>query len=105
MPGAVLHAAVLAFAVGTVAQISSQSQISQPLRKALLDHGTQSSKWIFELLSCPFCVSVWLAAAGCAIFRVRLMVGFWLLDWGCTFLAVAGAAMLPVMAIRKALKL
>lgn len=103
MNSELLHAAVLAFAVGTVAQVSSRSLISDPLRKALKQHKKAWSTWLFELLSCPFCVSVWLSAIGSAIFGLRLMNGFWLLSWGCTFLAVAGAAMVPVMLIRKAL--
>lgn len=106
MTGPLLAAGVLALAVGTVAQIASSAQISRPLRMKLARPRRPNAvtRWAFDLISCPFCSSVWLSAAGTGIFGIRLEPGFWLLIWGCSFLAISGASMLAVLVIRKALK-
>lgn len=101
---AVMQAAAVALAVGCAAQIGSSSQVSKPLRMWLAGRKKPVTRWLFDLVSCPFCSSVWLSAAGTGIFRPWLVSGFILLEWGCTFLAVSAASMLPVLWIRKALK-
>jgi hypothetical protein len=65
---------------------------------------TPLSRWLFDLISCPFCSSVWLAAAGTAVVQPWLVTGFIIVRFGVTFLAISAASMLPVLWIRKALK-
>jgi hypothetical protein len=100
----VVQAAVLALDVGTVAQIGSQAKISAPLRLWLASRKKPWSRWLYDLISCAFCSSVWLAAIGAGIFRPWLVGGWPPLEFGTTALAISGASMLQVLVIRKALK-
>jgi hypothetical protein len=44
--------------------------------------------WTFKLVTCPWCVSVWLAAA--VVFATRFMPGAW--QYGAVLLALSGVA-------------
>lgn len=101
---ALIEAMTLALAVGTVAQIGSAAKISAPLRLWLASQKKPWSRWLFDLISCPLCSSVWLAAAATGIFRPYLLPGSWIIfRFGATALAISGASMLPVLWMRKAL--
>ena len=100
----VVQAAAVALAVGAVAQVGSSSQVSKPLRLWLAGRRTPFARWLFDLVSCPFCSGVWLSAAGTGIIRPWLVHSALVFEFGVTWLAVSAAAMLPVLWIRRALK-
>lgn len=98
------QAAVLALGVGCAAQITSASQISKPMRMWLANHKKKWSRWLYDLLACPFCVSVWLAAIAAGIYRPPLLHIWAPADYVAAVLAISAASMLPVLWIRKALR-
>lgn len=101
---ALVQAAVLSLGVGCTAQIGSASQVSRPLRMWLADRKKLWSRWLFDLVSCPFCSSVWLAAIAVGIYRPPLLHMWAPADYVASLLAVSAASMLPVLWIRRALK-
>jgi hypothetical protein len=98
----VVAAVAVALAVGAVAQIGSASKISVPLRLWVAKRRTPIWRWVSDLLGCPFCLGVWLSAAGTLIVRPWLTHGPVVVQFGVTWLAVSAAAMLPVLWIRRA---
>ena len=101
---AVAQAAVLALGVGCTAQIGAATKVSMPLRMWLADRKKPWSRWLFDLVSCPFCSSVWLAAIAAGIYRPPLVHMWAPADYVAAVLAISAASMLPVLWIRKALK-
>ena len=95
-------AAMLALSVGSVAFTVSLSKISRPPRMWLAARTGKLGVWCFELTSCPFCVAVWLSLAATAVYRPWLVHMWRPLDFAVTALAMAAAAMLPVLVIKKA---
>jgi hypothetical protein len=100
----VIHAAALALAVGAAAHIGAATQISRPLRMRLAASKNRLVIWLYDLISCPFCSSVWLAAGATAVYRPWLLHIWYPADFIATALAISAASMLPVLWIRKALK-
>lgn len=100
----IAQAAVLALGVGCTAQIGAASQVSRPLRMWLAGRKKAWSRWLYDLVSCPFCSSVWLAAIAVGIYRPPLVRMWAPADYAAAVLAVSAASMLPVLWIRKALK-
>ena len=101
---------ILAMAVGSGAFIASLAQVSKSLRMWLLGRSKPGSRgswkfwrWLFDLLNCPFCVSVWLSLGATAIWQPRLVPYFWPLGYLVTALARSSGAMAAVLVIRKAL--
>ena len=95
-------AAMLALSVGSVAFTVSLAKISRPPRMWLAARTGKFSVWCFGLVSCPFCVAVWLSLAATAVYRPWLVTTWRPLDFMVTALAMAAAAMLPVLVIKKA---
>lgn len=94
--------AALAFAVGAVAFMASMAKISKVPRVWLARRRSKAGIWLFDLVSCPFCLSVWLSFAATAVYRPLLVTLWEPLDWLVTSLAMAAAAMLPVLLIKAA---
>jgi NhaP-type Na+/H+ or K+/H+ antiporter len=61
-------------------------------------------KWLHELLSCPFCVAVWLSLGATGIYRPYVLSYWRPLDFIVTALAIATTSMLGVLIIRKAVQ-
>lgn len=99
---------VLGLGAGSGSFIVSLSQVSLPLRGWV--HGKcrpgaprqGAWRWLYELLSCPFCVSVWLSLAAVAVYRPEVLPYFWPVGYVTTSLAVSAVAMAAVVVIRKA---
>ena len=95
-------AAALAAAVGSGAFILTRAKISLPLRLWVTEHPGRVWEWFKDLLSCPFCTSVWMSLGVTGIYRPYL-VHMWLpLDFVVTALAIAAGSMLAVLVITKA---
>lgn len=58
---------VLAVAVAAASFTIARTKVTAPFRAAVL----KRSKWFGALVSCPYCVSHWLAAGAVAIYRPR----------------------------------
>ena len=99
---------ILALGVGSGSFILSLSQVSLPLRTWV--HGRcrpgaprwKAWKWLFDLLSCPFCVSVWLSLAAMAVYRPEVLPYWWPVGYVTVSLAVSSVAMAAVLVIKKA---
>lgn len=98
----------VALGIGSGAFIVSLAQVSQPLRFWVLQksnpahHRWRVWKWLFQLLSCPFCVSVWMSLAAVGIYQPRLVRYFWPVGYLTVSLAVSSTAMLAVLIIKQA---
>lgn len=101
----ITEAVVLSLGIGSGSFILSLAQIFAPLRLRVLERGRRSGffKWLYSLLNCPFCVSVWMSLVANAIWRLRLLPYFWPLGYLATSLALSAGAMAAVLVIRKAL--
>lgn len=105
----IVELAVLGLGVGAGSFIVSLSQVSKPARGWVLGRSKpglrhwKSWKWLFDLLGCPFCVSVWLSLAAVAIYRPEVLPYFWPVGYVTTSLAVSAVAMAGVLVIKKAL--
>lgn len=101
----IVQLAVLAMGIGSGSFMLSLAQVFAPLRLAVLERGRRSGlfKWLYQLLNCPFCVSVWLSLAAEAIYRIRVLPYFWPVGYLTTALALSSGAMLAVLVIRRAL--
>ena len=88
---AFVTAGILSLAIAAGALTVTKARISAPLR----DRATAKSKWLGELVSCPYCFSHWLSFAAVAAYRPALVhSGFIVLD-----LLVAAMAMVAVSAL------
>lgn len=96
---------ILAMGIGSGSFMLSLAQIFAPLRLKVLERGRTSGffKWLYQLLNCPFCVSVWMSLIANAIYRIRLVPYYWPLGYLVTALALSSGAMAAVLVIRKAL--
>lgn len=106
LAGHVLTVAALAAAIGCGAFMLSVAQIFAPARKKLAratDGDAQPWTWLYDLVTCPFCVSTWMSLAATAIYRPLLVHEFWPLDYLVTVLATVSLAMLFVMITKRAL--
>ena len=82
----------------------SKTEISVPLRTYVASRSAHPFfSWLSRLLSCPYCTGTWLSIAAVAIYRPYAVHLFAPLDFLVTVFLVNGAAMLPVLVIRKAL--
>lgn len=100
---------VLALGIGAASFIVSLSQVSRAARTWVLGKAKPDAprfrawQWLFDLLSCPFCVSVWLSLAAVAAYRPEVLPYFWPVGYVTTSLAVSAVAMAAVFVIKKAL--
>lgn len=94
-------------AVYRLAILCSKDKITDPFRNWLHGHGWRSTpvtgipieidglpahtaRWLYELVVCPFCNSIWLAAVVVAL--TRFVPGFW--QYPAMLLALSGATCL-----------
>lgn len=100
---------ILTVAVGCGAFMLAKATIFSPLRQNVIRRTRPGAprratwKWVNDLLSCPFCVSVWLAAGAVVVYRPRLLHVWLPVDLLTEVLAVAGGSMLVVLVIKRAL--
>lgn len=96
--------AVLALAVGSLAFMGSTAKISQKPRVWLAKRakGTGVNQWLFDLVSCPYCLGTWISFAATAVYRPLLVHLWWPADYVATSLAMAAAVMLPMLVIKRA---
>ena len=100
---------ILALAIGSGAFMLSQAAVFTWLRLLLLARAKKGQPawqlWrrVYELVSCPYCLSVWMSLIASAIWNVRVVSYFWPLGWVATSLAMTVVAMLGVLVIKKAL--
>lgn len=100
---------VLALGIGSGAFIVSLAQVSKPLRLLVLTRSKPGAprakawKWLFDLLNCPYCVSMWMSLAAVAIYHPVPLRYYWPVGYVTVSLAVSSAAMLAVFVIRRAL--
>ena len=81
-------AGLLSIATGSMAFTLSEASIFAGLRARM----NQWSKWLGKLLSCGYCISHWVAFPLVAIYRPRLFLAWWPLDYFLTALTIAWAA-------------
>lgn len=111
-------AITLAFSIGAVAYTISSSKISMPLRLAVARRAivrkSKAWRWLSDLLSCPYCISHWLAFAATVVYRPWLVdsgiseaiAPTWfgrVFDFFVTSMAMVTLAMVPVWLIKRAL--
>lgn len=111
-------ALALAASIGSVAYTVSSSKVSAPLRthvmKRAIRDRSKGWRWLADLLSCPYCVSHWLAFAATLIYRPWLVdsrlskavAPGWVgrvFDFAVTSMALVTLAMLAVWLIKRAL--
>jgi len=107
----IVTAVTLSMSVGTGSYIISWSRISDPLRDWISGRARRGFpwNWLGDLLTCPFCVAVWLSIFATILYHPLLVhlggpaPAAWLLDRLTTSLAIAGASMLMVRMIGSAL--
>ena len=90
---------LLSLANGSIAMTVTKSQIFAGFRDLFFNFaapGTLRGKilgWLYELISCPYCFSHWVALVMVAIWRPRLTnCGYALADYGVSVFAMVGAA-------------
>lgn len=103
-PSELVPFVVLGFAAGAVAFTASLAKISAPPRVWLAKQKGAFGGWLFDLVSCPFCLSVWLCGAAEAVYRLRLVTLWWPLDGLVTALAMTIPAMAAVAVIKAAIR-
>lgn len=118
LPQELPTAAVLATAIGAVAYTTSSAKISAPLRtkvlRAAIRDKSKAKRWLADLLSCPYCVSHWLAFAATLVYRPWLVdanlsadvAPSWVgrvFDFLVTSMAIVTTAMVAVWLIKRAL--
>jgi hypothetical protein len=87
----------------------AKAQIFSPLRQFVIRRTKPGApargqwKWVNNLLGCPFCVSVWLAAGAVLVYQPRVIREWYPVDLLTETLAISGASMLVVLVIKKAL--
>ena len=100
---------ILTVAVGCGAFMLVKAKIFSGLRQSVIRRtrpgapGRATWKWVNDLLSCPFCVSVWLAAGAVVVYRPRVLHTWLPVDMLTEVLAVSGGSMLVVLVIKRAL--
>lgn len=60
---------IIALAISSASLIISKAKVSLPLREIT----KKKSPWLGELLSCPFCTSVWLALGSVLLYTPALI--------------------------------
>jgi hypothetical protein len=98
-------AAVLALATGAGAWTATKTKVSAFIRVALAKRAKKGGlwQWAFDLSTCPYCTSHWLAFGAVAIWRPWIISGWLPLRFLVTSLAIVAGASLVVLVIRKAL--
>jgi hypothetical protein len=92
----------LALAVAAVAMTVGRSNVFAPLRTFVDDR----SRWFGELVSCPYCVSHWLAFAAVAVYRPRIVdSGVVLADYAVAAFALVSLATFACAIIVRAFRL
>lgn len=94
-------AAVLALAIGPAAYTCARAEISSPVRVWLAGKDGKAWLWLFKLVSCPYCLSHWMAFVAAAIWRPWIISGWPPAEWLVTSLATVAVAALPVLVIKK----
>lgn len=87
-------------AAGTAAFTVTRTKITAGLRDWTMKH----NKWLGQLLSCPFCLSHWLAAIGVLIYQPRLTERWIVTDLGLSWLVAVALAAFTFGLIGKAMK-
>jgi hypothetical protein len=92
---------ILALVVYRLARAITYDKVGEPLRKWLYKSGAKRKlgSWGFSLVSCPWCISVWISALAVA-WWVALILPTWP-GWGeflVAIAAVAGASSLMISA-------
>ena len=91
---------ILALAVSTVSMTATKAKISKPLRERI----TSQSKWLGELVSCPYCFSHWASIVAVAVVQPRpVSTGFWPVDLAISALAIVALAAFSCGLIYKAI--
>lgn len=76
------------FAAYRIARVIAHDKIGEPIRqrtyKASVEHG-KAGQWLNALVTCPFCLGVWVSASSVAWYALTP-------DWGLALLAVPAAA-------------
>lgn len=89
---------VLAFATAAISMTTAKSVVFKPLRKRI----AVKSKWLGELVRCPYCTSHWVGFVFAFIYKPYFLhSGVPLLDWFVSALALVGAASLFAFVIYK----
>lgn len=101
----IIRFAVLSLGIGSGSFMLSLAQIFAPLRLRVLERGRRHGfcKWLYSLLNCPFCVSVWMSLIANAVWRLPLLPFYWPLGYLAVSLALSSGAMAAVLVIRRAL--
>ena len=82
------EALLLSLVTAYVAFTVSETVIFAPLR----GWAKARSSWLGKLLACGFCAGFWVALGLVAIFRPRLFVSWWLLDYLLSAMVIAWLA-------------
>lgn len=84
---------VVGLAAYRLARVIAHDKIGEPVRKraykASVEHG-RAGRWLNSLVTCPFCLSVYFAAAA-VIWWAWLVAPSWP-GWGAVLLAIPAAA-------------
>lgn len=101
----VQQALVLASSIGAAAYTVSSTEITKGLRSAVV----KRSLWLGKLITCPYCLSHWLAFGAVAVYRPYLvdLRSAWtplvVLDFLVTALALLPVSMAAVLLVKAAL--
>ena len=107
-----VQAAVLALAVGSVAFTLTRSKISSSYRVWLAGRAPKNKfwQWMFDLFSCPYCLSHWLTFIAVAVYRPWIIsrpfagTGWVVIQFVVTSLAVVAGAALTTLVIKKGIE-
>jgi len=75
----------LSFATATISFTVAEMKVFMPLR----EWAKRKNAFFGELISCGYCLGLWIAFALVAIYKPRLFESWWLLDYFLTALAIA----------------
>lgn len=86
--GALTEAGLLSVATAWLAFTVSDAALFAPLR----EWTGRRSPWLGKLLACGYCTGFWIALGLVAVYRPRLLSGWWPLDYLLSALVVAWLA-------------
>jgi len=75
----------LSFVTASIAYTVSETKLFRPFRERI----ARASRLLGELCTCGYCLGHWIAFGLVAIYRPRLLHGWWLLDYVLTALIIA----------------
>lgn len=90
----------LALAVASASYTISKTKIAVPFR----NWARARNAWLGDLVSCPYCVSHYLAAIAVLLYRPRVVNLLWVFDIGVAWLATITVSALIVGKIHLAIK-